>query len=458
VGKVMRAGAATVGVLALAGCWCVPGQNFDRTAYNSVEAGITPATVGGLVEAWRARGPDPSLLESPAVTDPVVSDAGVHAMTGECTVLTVDAVTGAQRWATTLSTGYCTPLAPVEVVQQHSPPFVVGDHILAGVYIWDPDIFAPSFPFPVYVTAEIDAESGQNVAPSAPGVITAGVRGRTAVATTPLIEAVLVGPPPGIPYYVGRDQVNGFATVGSLDDPAQRRTIRLAARVSDVWVSQLPTLGAESLFHAGGGTLATQPGDAALGFALRAYPLDATPSDCGVAPAVVTCPGWVAPLDTPPSTLPVIAPDQGTVYVGTEAGTLYAVDAASGAVEWTAALGARVGAAPALAEGTLYVPTADGRVAALAAGGCGAATCAPLWEASTGSAIRVQPAVAGGVVYTGSADGSVDGFPAAGCGAPSCAPLWSAEAGSGITGAPAVSIGQLYVGTEAGDLVAYRLG
>jgi outer membrane protein assembly factor BamB len=108
--------------------------------------------------------------------------------------------------------------------------------------------------------------------------------------------------------------------------------------------------------------------------------------------------------------------------------------------------------APALANGSLYVPTDSGALVVL-----NADTGAQQWTGATGAAIGQQPAVAGGLVFTGSSDGTVSAFDAAGCGAATCTRLWNRTTGSAITGAPAVSDGQLYVGTADGRLVAYGL-
>jgi outer membrane protein assembly factor BamB len=106
-----------------------------------------------------------------------------------------------------------------------------------------------------------------------------------------------------------------------------------------------------------------------------------------------------------------------------------------------------------VADGTVFVPTADGRLVAL-----DAATGARSWTASTGVELGVQPAVAGGVVFTGSDDGALHAFTAAGCGSATCEPLWTASTGSSaVSGGPAVSGGQLYVGTADGQVVAYGL-
>ena len=272
-----------------------------------------------------------------------------------------------------------------------------------------------------------------------PGMVLAAVRGDTAVSRTYRVESSIPPPPfPQIPI----QSIVEETVVGSLTDPTARRTV-------DVIGSGGATLGTGAFYASGHGTLATAPGDPGAGPAVRAYAVSESRPGCG-ADGAEECPLWAAPIDgtAPPA---VLGTDPGgpTVYIGTSAGTVYALDAATGAVRWTASVGAAVSASVALAEGVLYVPTADGRLVALDATGT------TLWEASTGARIGVQPAVAGGVVYAGSDDGSVDAFPAAGCGATTCTALWSAEAGSRITGAPAVSRGQLYVGTADGRLVAY---
>jgi PQQ-like domain len=108
------------------------------------------------------------------------------------------------------------------------------------------------------------------------------------------------------------------------------------------------------------------------------------------------------------------------LYVGTNAGTMYALDPATGAIQWSTSVGAAISAPAAVADGTVFVPTADGRLVAL-----DAATGGRSWTASTGVELGVQPAVAGGVVFTGSDDGALHAFAAAGCGSATCERLRS---------------------------------
>jgi outer membrane protein assembly factor BamB len=184
--------------------------------------------------------------------------------------------------------------------------------------------------------------------------------------------------------------------------------------------------------------------------------LDHTLASFACGGGTTECPLWSAALDGSIAGRSVIGAGGTTVYVGTSAGTVYALDATTGAVAWKAAVGSAVTDAPALAHGTLYVPTASGDLIALAAGGCSTGVCSPVWRASTGSRIGGQPVVAGGVVLTGSDNGALRAFDAAGCAAATCPALWSASTGSAVSGM-AVNGGTLYVGTADVRLIAYHL-
>ncbi|HEX5945091.1 MAG TPA: PQQ-binding-like beta-propeller repeat protein [Acidimicrobiales bacterium] len=435
-----RLGIAGISV-ALAGCWAVPGQNAGRTAHNPFESRLTAATVGELTEAWRF---DFDFGIPLAASDPVVSSAGVHVVLGGCVAVTVAPADG--QWP--LPGSAVSPLcesgdtAFMQMVRDFSPPYVVGDRLLWSYWgAWDTNAPRP----PNYVlyggVTHHDLATDQLLSTSGgPGMLLAAVRDDTAVAMTYRVVSTVPPPPwPQIPI----QSIDGDTVVGSLTDPAARRTI-------DVTGGRGATLGADAFYASGSGTLATTPGDPAVGAAVRAYSVSEPRPGCGPS-ANVECPLWATPIDgtAPPAVLSV---GGSVVYVGTSAGTMYALDAATGAVQWTAAVGAAVSASPALADGTLYVPTADGRLVAV-----DATDGATLWATSTGSPLGVQPAVAGDVVYTGSDDGSVQAFAAQGCEAATCAALWSAQAGGRITGAPAVTGGQVYVGTAQGHLVAYAL-
>ncbi|MBN2624974.1 MAG: PQQ-binding-like beta-propeller repeat protein [Acidimicrobiales bacterium] len=433
--RTTRVLATATAVIALGGCWAVPGQNADRTAYNPFESGLTTATVGELTQAWATgTGAGPA-------SDPVVSTAGVHVVVDGCTIRTHRPADGSTSWSQSRSI----PFVGCDPIVQSSPPFVVGDRVIWGRRAEIRSTYPRCGPNEGMTTFDGDSfqhdiDTGATpTEPTPPAQIVAAVRDDTAVATSPKVFYNSSYDPQCPSAWFA----NGIVTVGPSNDPAARRSFETSG-------GTLPTLGVDAVFQTGDGTLATTPGDAAVGQAVRSYSVTTARPGCG-GDGNVECPVWVAPTDGA-ATRVVIAPDQSTLYTGTAAGTVYALDATTGAVQWTVSVGAPVTASPALADGILYVPTGDGRLVAVDAAGT------TLWEAATGSAVGVQPAVAGGVVYTGSDDGSVDAFDATGCGAPTCTAVWSAETGSRITGAPAVSNGQLYVGTDDGRLVAYARG
>jgi hypothetical protein len=198
--------------------------------------------------------------------------------------------------------------------------------------------------------------------------------------------------------------------------------------------------------------------------------------DCSGTP-VVCVPMWTTaglPASTGNNGSPAVA--GGVLYIANT--TLYAFDASGSrdcpgtpgtcAPLWTAAMtgAGPTYAAPAVADGTVYVGTwYSGLYAfdATGSGNCSAAaagkTCAPLWHASTAS-IGGTPAVADGVVYTVTAAGTLYAFAARPSG--SCpgtgtvktctsAPLWTSGPGRGsyaTSSSPAVADGVVYFSAD----------
>jgi outer membrane protein assembly factor BamB len=74
------------------------------------------------------------------------------------------------------------------------------------------------------------------------------------------------------------------------------------------------------------------------------------------------------------------------------------------------------------------------------------------WSAPTGNSIQSSPAVANGVVYVGSADAHLYAF-----NAQTGAQLWSALTGSLSFSSPAVANGVVYIGSDDTHLYAYAL-
>jgi outer membrane protein assembly factor BamB len=107
---------------------------------------------------------------------------------------------------------------------------------------------------------------------------------------------------------------------------------------------------------------------------------------------------------------------------------------------------------PAVVDGTVYLGSLTSGLLAFSATGskdCSGVpysylqgmTCTPLWVGTTGRQDGSSPAVANGVVYIGSADGHLDAFGAAGGNL-----LWTAPTGGAIDSAPIVADGVVYVG------------
>lgn len=170
------------------------------------------------------------------------------------------------------------------------------------------------------------------------------------------------------------------------------------------------------------------------------------------------------------------AVNSGTVYAVSLDGNLYAVDAATGKQRWSFAtrgehrftapgiLGAQPSAeimpdpwdfflsSPTVADGTVYVGSGDGHIYAV-----DALTGAQRWSYKTGDVVHSSPAVSGGVVYAGSWDSYFYALNAA-----TGQLKWKFKTGddpkthlmTGIPGSAAVANGTVYFGCRDANFYA----
>jgi len=135
---------------------------------------------------------------------------------------------------------------------------------------------------------------------------------------------------------------------------------------------------------------------------------------------------------------PAIGSD-GTVYVGSDDGKVYALNGATGAKKWEFLTGGRVQSSPAIgSDGTVYVGSYDNKVYAL-----NGATGAKKWESQTEGAVNSSPAIGSdGTVYMGSFDDKVYALNGA-----TGAKKWEFLTGGEVFSSPAIgSDGTVYVG------------
>src|SRR6266700_3688365 len=155
---------------------------------------------------------------------------------------------------------------------------------------------------------------------------------------------------------------------------------------------------------------------------------------------------WIYHTGASISSSPAVV--NGVVYVGSDNGNLYAFDAASGRPKWVFHTEASISSSPAVANGVVYVGSADGSLYAL-----DAASGTKKWFFPTGDNIYYSsPTVANGVVYIGSADHNLYALDTA-----SGTKKWTFATGNNISSSPAVVNGVVYVGSWDGNLYAFGL-
>jgi len=136
-----------------------------------------------------------------------------------------------------------------------------------------------------------------------------------------------------------------------------------------------------------------------------------------------------------------------TVYVGSDDGHLYAVNATDGSQEWMFGTGGAVESSPTVVDGTVYVGNNDGLLYAV-----DAETGSQEWAFSNPSdAVTSSPTVVDGTVYVGSEDDTLYAVNAT-----DGSQEWAFSNPSGaVTSSPTVAGGRVYVGS--GDNKVYAV-
>ena len=130
----------------------------------------------------------------------------------------------------------------------------------------------------------------------------------------------------------------------------------------------------------------------------------------------------------------------GKVYIGSYDAKVFCLDALTGVQIWNYTTIDTVTSSPTIVDGRVYVGSFGARVYCL-----DAMTGAHIWNRTTGGAVDSSPAVVGGKVYVGSNDGIVHCLDAA-----TGEPVWDCIAGLSIFSSPVVVDNRLYVGADNG--------
>ena len=128
-----------------------------------------------------------------------------------------------------------------------------------------------------------------------------------------------------------------------------------------------------------------------------------------------------------------------------KSGGVTAFFTSTGGVAWKIRAGSGAGSSPSVSRGVLYVGLADSTVNAYDATRGGL-----LWERALGGGVGSKPAIADKLLYIGSGDGRVYGLDK-----PTGQELWSYKTGDEVASSPAITDGVLYVGSADGNVYAF---
>ncbi|MDY6953860.1 MAG: PQQ-binding-like beta-propeller repeat protein [Thermodesulfobacteriota bacterium] len=154
---------------------------------------------------------------------------------------------------------------------------------------------------------------------------------------------------------------------------------------------------------------------------------------------------WTFRAGSEVTSSPAIAPD-GTIYVGSDDGCLYAISS-HGTQKWRFKTGGSIISSPAIGpDGTVYVGSGDGRLYAINHDGT------LKWAYQTADAVYSSPVLGrDGIIYVASWDHHVYAL------SPDGLLRWIFETGNGIFSTPAIGRDNtIYVGSSDGKLYAIK--
>jgi eukaryotic-like serine/threonine-protein kinase len=144
----------------------------------------------------------------------------------------------------------------------------------------------------------------------------------------------------------------------------------------------------------------------------------------------------------------------GVVYVGSNDGNVYALNASTGAKLWSYTIGPQT-PLTAVANGVVYVAGGNLNKTVYA---LNASTGALLWSYTTSGYVSSSPTVANGVVYVGSAyNNNVYANKVYALNAKTGAKLWTYSTGGDVYSSPTVADGVVYVGSYDDNVYAFGL-
>lgn len=187
--------------------------------------------------------------------------------------------------------------------------------------------------------------------------------------------------------------------------------------------------------------LGTQLGQQTLTLAARFFPQQFQPVEDSRIPVTFVA-QWDYRGEAGISSSPVVSADR--LYVGSNSGQLYALDAPTGRELWQFQTDDVIEAAPVTANGLVFAAGLDGLVYALSA-----ETGREQWRFKADGVISASPAVADGLVYVGSRQGYLYAIDAN-----TGREQWRAEIGGLDTSAPTISGGVVYIGSRDWNLYA----